>query len=111
MASDLFGQFRATADMTFQQRVSAAIAVVAVQVYNETPPPTNHAARAAYAVSVITNPPLSMVSLNSFGTSYQPDKTVYGITRLLASEGLDNSATDAQIETAISNAWSALAGA
>jgi hypothetical protein len=110
MAGDLLGQFQATDDKTFQQRVSAAIAVVALQVYTESPQPTNHAARAAYAVQVILNPPLSMVSLNSFGTS-QPDKTVYGITRLLASEGLDNSATDAQIETAISNAWNALAGA
>src|SRR5689334_4568852 len=72
MANDLLGQFHATSDNTFQQRVSAAIAVVAVQVYTETPPPANHAARAAYAVQVITNPPLSMVSINNFGTS-QPD--------------------------------------
>ena|SRR5438876_183982 len=110
MASDLRGQFMAANDASFQQRVAAAIAVVAIQVYSEAPAPTNHATRAAYAVQVITNPPLSMVTLNSFGTS-QPDKTVYGITRLLASEGLDNSTSDAQIETAISNAWNALSGA
>ena len=103
-------QFDAAADLTFQRRVAAALAVVAVQVYAESPPPANHAARAAYAVSVVTNPPLSMVTINTYGTS-QPDRTVYGWARLLASQGLDGSSTDSAIQTQIAGDWNAMAGA
>ena len=110
MAIGLQAQFVAAADTTFQQRVAAALAVVAVQVYTETPQPANHPARASYAVSVITNPPLSMVLINQYGTG-EADKTVYAWARLLASQGMDGTSTDAQIETQISNDWNAMAGA
>jgi len=106
----LSDQYAAAKDPSFQQRVSSAIAVVAVQVYTENPATAGHTARAAYAVSVITNPPLSMVAVNGLGVS-QPDKTVFGIARLLASQGIDNTATDAVIENQISGDWNALAGA
>jgi hypothetical protein len=111
MATGLQNQFAAASDVTFQQRVAAALAVVAVQVYTETPQPANHPARAAYAVQLINNPPLSMVQINQFGTS-EADKTVYAWTRLLASQGLDNAtASDGQIETQISNDFNAMANA
>lgn len=106
----LIDQFAAAADLSFQQKVAAALAVVAVQVYTETPQPTNHAARASYAVQIVNNPPLSMVTVNAYGTS-QPDKTVYGVARLLASQGLSDTSTDAAIQTQIANDWNALAGA
>lgn len=110
MAAGFQGQFAAAVDLNFQQRVASALAVVAVQVYTETPPPTNHAARANYAVQVIQNPPLSMVTINGYGTS-QPDKTIYAWARLLASQGFDSSATDAAIQAQISTDWNAMAGA
>lgn len=110
MATGLQAQFAAAADVTFQQRVAAALAVVAVQVYTESPQPANHAARAAYAVQVVTNPPLSMVLVNQYGIS-EADKIVYAWARLLASQGFDGASTDAQIQTQIGNDWNALAGA
>jgi|SRR6185437_3026006 len=110
MASDLQGQWSAAANANFQQRVASALAVVAVQVYTETPPPANHATRAAYAVKVITEPPLSMVTINAFGVT-SPDQRVFAVARLLASQGLDNSASDAAITAQIAADWNALSGA
>ena len=109
MASDLQGQFSAASNINFQQRVSAALAVVAVQVYVEDPATPGHAVRKTYSLEVIKNPPLSMISTNQFGTA-TPDLLVYAWSRLLATQGLDNSATDAQIQTQVANDWNAMAG-
>jgi hypothetical protein len=108
MAADLLGQFNAAADQNFQRRVAAALAQAALTVYTESPQPTNHAARAAYAVTVITDPPVNMIS--DPNPVRQPDKRSFAVARLLAAEGLDDTASDSQILTAIANAWNALAG-
>lgn len=110
MAADLASQFLAASDVAFQRRVASALAIVAVQIYTENPATPLHAARAAYAVSVVTNAPVSMVTINQFGTTGL-DKLVYAWTRLLAAQGLDNSAPDATIQTQVGNDWNAMAGA
>jgi hypothetical protein len=110
MAADLQGQFAAGANVNFQQRVAAAMRAVAVTVYTENPTTTGHAARAAYALQVVQNPPLGMVTTNQFGTT-DPDKLVYAWASLLASQGLDNGSTDAAIQAQIAADWNAMAGA
>jgi cell division septation protein DedD len=109
MAADFKTQYLVAADPAFQQRVSSAVAIVAVGVYIENPATTGHAARAAYAVSVIVNPPLAMVTVNELGIS-QPDRTVFGVARLLAAQGLDNNSSDAAIQAQLQGDWNALAG-
>lgn len=107
---DFQSQYVAAANPNFQQRVSSALATVAVTIYGEANPPANHPARAAYAVVVITDAPVSMVTTNASGT-LTPDKRVYAVARLLAAQGLDNSASDQAILAQIAADWNALAGA
>lgn len=109
MAADFLGQYAAASDLRFQQRVSAALAAVAVTVYSEPPATTGHAVRAAYALQVVQNPPLSMVTVNSQGVM-APDRVVYAWSRLLASQGLDGTATDAAIQAQILADFNAMAG-
>jgi len=109
MAIGFQPQYMAAADVTFQQRVSAALAAVAVTVYGEPTTTNGHASRAAYALQIVQEPPLSMVTINQFGTS-QPDKLVFAWARLLASQGIDGSSTDTQIQAQMLNDWNAMAG-
>ena len=109
MASDFQGQFTAASNPNFQQRVAAALRAAAVAVYTEPTATTGHVTRAAYALQVVQNPPLSMITTNAFGVT-APDKTVYAWAALLAAQGLDNSATDAAIQAQIAGDWNAMAG-
>lgn len=110
MATGLLNQFAAGADFTFQKRVAQGLASVAVSVYTESPQPANHPARAAYAVLVITDPPMALI-VNGNDGIMQADRRAYAVARLLAAQGLDNSSLDSDITTAINGAWDALAGA
>jgi hypothetical protein len=110
MATGLQARFVAATDPIYLQRVAQALVEVAVTVYGETPPPANHAARAAYAVLVATDPPLSMVANGADGIM-QPDKRTFAVARLITTQGIDGSSTDAAITTAVGNVWNALAGA
>jgi len=51
-----------------------------------------------------------MVTINSQGVT-QPDQRVYAVARLLTTQGLDGSSTDAQITSGVAAVWNALAGA
>lgn len=110
MAAGLRARFDAAASSDFQKLVAQALVETAVTVYNETPPPTNHALRATYAVLVATDPPLSMVTVNTNGVM-QPDKRVFAVARLLTTLGIDGSSTDAAISAGVAQVWNALAGA
>lgn len=110
MATGFLNRFAVAADPIFQQRVAQALVEAAVTIYSETPQPTNHAARAAYAVQVATDPPLSMVANGADGVT-QPDKRTFAVARLITTQGIDGSSTDAQIQAAVANVWNALAGA
>jgi hypothetical protein len=110
MAVGLRARYDVAADVDFQKKVAQGLAETAVIVYSETNPPANHPARAAYAVLVITDPPLSMVE-NGAGGVTQPDKRVFAVARLLTTQGIDLVSTDAQITAAIATVWNALAGA
>jgi hypothetical protein len=110
MATGLKAQFDAAADFNFQKRVAQALAVVAVQVYTESPQPANHPARASYAVTVINDPPLALI-VNGASGIMQADKRSYAVARLLAAQGLDTSSLDADITSQIGADWNALAGA
>jgi hypothetical protein len=110
MATGLQARFSVAADTVFQQRVAQAMVEVAVTIYGETPAPANHAARAAYAVLVSTDPPLSMVTNGASGIT-QPDKRTFAVARLITTQGIDGTSTDAQINAAVASVWNALAGA
>ncbi len=109
MAQDFQGQFTAASNVNFQQRVAAALRAVAVIVYSEINTTPGHAVRAAYALQVVQNPPVGMVTTNQFGTT-SPDKLVYAWASLLAAQGLDGGATDAAIQAQIAGDWNAMAG-
>jgi hypothetical protein len=109
MASDFQGQFTAAASLNFQQRVAAALRAAAIQVYGENAATPGHAARAAYALKVVQNAPVSMVRTNRFSGA-DPDLLVYAWASLLAAQGFDSSSSDAAIEAQIVEDWNAMAG-
>lgn len=114
MAVSLLDRFAVAADPTFLKRVAQALAEEAVAIYGEATPPANHPARAAFAVLVATDAPISMVTVNAQGIM-APDKRVFSVARLLTTLGIDNSdpspAGDAAIKAGITQLWNALAGA
>jgi hypothetical protein len=110
MAVGLRARYDVAADTDFQKKVAQALAETAVVVYAEAPATPGHALRAAYAVLVVTDPPLSMVT-NGAGGVTQPDKRTFAVARLLTTQGIDGSSTDAQITAAVATVWNALAGA
>jgi hypothetical protein len=110
MATGLRARYDAAVDVDFQKRVAQALAETAVTVYNEVATTPGHAARSAYAVLVAIDPPLSMVTVNAQGVM-GPDKRAFAVARILTTQGIDSTSTDAQITTGVANVWSALAGA
>jgi len=110
MAAGLSARFAAGADPEFQKRVAQALAETAVTIYGENPATAGHAARAAYAVVVVTDPPMAMVINGSDGI-LQADKRTFAVARILTTLGIDNTSTDAAILTGVAQVWSALAGA
>jgi hypothetical protein len=110
MAVGLRARYDVAADGDFQKKVAQALVETAVTIYNELNTTQGHAARAAYAVLVATDPPLSMVT-NGAGGVMQPDKRTFAVARLLTTQGIDLSSTDAQITAAVATVWNALAGA
>lgn len=111
MAIGLRARFDAAADFDFQKRVAQALAEAAVSVYNETrtvPPTAPQAARLAYALVVVGDPPLSLVWQ---GPVIEPHPRTLAVARILTTLGIDSSSTDAQIATSLGNIWNALAGA
>lgn len=110
MATGLQARFDVAADVVFQKRVAQALAETAVAVYNEAAGTTNHAQRAAYAVTVVTDPPLAMVTNGADGIT-QPDKRTFAVARLITTQGIDGNSTDAQVSAGVASVWNALAGA
>ena len=108
MAIGLIARFDAASDLTFQKRVSEAVAEAAVSIYFELTTTPGHAARAAYATIILNDPPLALV-FN--GQPIQSAKRTYAFALALATQGLDATSTDAQIATGMGAVWNALAGA
>lgn len=108
MATGLQARYQAATDPLFLQRVAQALIETAVTVYAGESVKTSQ--RALYATLVATDPPLSMVSINAQGVS-EPDRRVYAVARLLTTQGLDGTSTDAQITSGVGTVWNALAGA
>lgn len=110
MATGLRGRYDAGVDLEFHKRVAQALIETAVTVYGEPPATAGHAARAAYAVLVATDPPLSMIT-NGAGGVTQPDKRAFAVARILTTQGIDIASSDAQITSGVASVWNALAGA
>lgn len=78
----------------FRERVCVAAVAAAIAIANEGAAVPNHAARAAFAKAVVTDPfslmgPLSLA---------------------LASQGLDNTSDDASISSALAAVWNTFSG-
>lgn len=109
MPNDAFTQQALAADQRFRLRVREALAKIAWQVLGEDPETANHAARAAYARSVISHldaiagqiAPWLVVRENvfNFTTSYD-----FSIGAVVTASG------DADIESQLSTDWNHLAG-
>jgi hypothetical protein len=110
MAAGLRARYDVATDWDYLKRVAQALVESAVTIYGEVNTTPGHAARAAYAVLVATDPPVSMIT-NGSGGVVQPDKRVFGVARLLTTQGLDNTSTDAQLTAGVATVWNALAGA
>jgi hypothetical protein len=78
----------------FQQRISMAMMQVAVAVATEVSTTQNHVNRLALAQKILWNP------LQWMGP----------IAQACASQGLDQSSTDAALVSILTNGWNALAG-
>ena len=85
----------AAIDQMLGVRVEAGIVQSAIEIYNESTTTPGHLARAAYATKVLGNP----------GAYSGPWLWA------LASQGMTDQSTDAEILSAISSVWNALAGA
>lgn len=110
MADGLLARFAAGADFEFQKRVAQALVETAAAVYGEAPATPGHAARAAYAVRVATDPPMALI-VNGNNGIQQADVRAYAVARLLTVLGLDNTSSDAQITAGVASVWNPLAGA
>src|SRR5260370_382602 len=82
----------AQAAETFRDRISIAATAAAIAIANEALATVNHANRVALAKLVADSPGL----------------WVYPFAQSLASQGLDHSATDAQINAGVSTVWNTL---
>jgi predicted permease len=78
----------------FQQRVAMAMMQVAITVMTEANTTTNHASRLSLAQKILWNPTQWMAA----------------IAQAMASQGFDNTSTDAAIINELSAGWNALAG-
>ena len=108
MATGLDARFAAAEDFDFQKRVAEAMAEAAVAIYYEATTVTGHAARAAYASTVLNDPPLT---LTWNGTPIQPARRPYSFALALVTQGIDETSTDTDIANGIASVWKALAGA
>lgn len=93
MAATLMGQYQAVTQ-DFIAKVKVGLLAEAMVISNESTSTPNHANRAALMKLVAQN----------------PDQYATTVAFLLASQGIDNTSTDAAIATAIHNVWNALAG-
>ena len=95
MATTLIGQYQAaTSDQTFQQRVQMAMLQTANNLAGESGATANHANRMAL-MKACTNAPTAYAPIFAF---------------CIASEGIDSSSTDAQIQSQCSASWNTIAG-
>lgn len=78
----------------FQQRIEMSIVAAAINIQAEVTTTANHANRSNFARSVLSNPSTYIVAF----------------ALALASQGLDDTATDASINNTVSAVWNALAG-
>ncbi len=103
--STLYGWFQAAQDASFQTRISAAMALAAVQINSEAPT-AKTPARIAYAAVVLNDPPASL-SAGGSGLS----RHVAAFALALAAQGLDTTSTDAAISGGVAAVWNGMAGA
>ena len=108
MSTDAKLQMALAHDAGFLNRLQFAMATVALQVVNEDPATANHAARRAFASSVLGNPGaaaaaaavavVTAVNLTAATTAIDADLRV------------SSSASDADIASQVSTLWNAFAG-
>lgn len=84
----------ATSDATFLQKIQVAIVQTGVNMMNEVNTTTNHANRMVLMKAVL-NAPSQYASIFAMA---------------VASQGIDNTATDSTIQSTCSTVWNAVAG-
>ncbi len=94
MAATLLSEYQAGNDLTFTQRVQAAMLATAQAISTEATSTANHANRVALMKACVNAP-----------QSYAPL-----FAQLVASQGTDSSSTDTAISTMVSATWNTLAG-
>jgi hypothetical protein len=95
MAATFVLQYQAaTGDQSFIQRVQMGMLQTCFNMKGEAPGAANHANRMALMKACAND----------------PEAWAHRFSRLIASQGIDNSNTDAQIQAAISSGWDAMAG-
>lgn len=99
-------QFLLSQSDVFRGRVAVMLCTQAGVVLAETTSNTNHAARAAYAKSVITNPVDAAVR----AAVELAQSANVGTTITMEDEGVRTSVTDAQLFAQVSADWNKLAG-
>lgn len=90
----LTSSYTASTDPAFCNRVMVAMVSAGISIQSEAASTPNHALRANYARSVLN----------------QPSQFCPAFALALASQGLDNTSTDAAINSGVSSVWNALAG-
>jgi hypothetical protein len=98
MAHDL--QYQAAANPYFQSRVYMSMLSAAIAIAAEATATPNHVNRVAFAKQVTGSVP----------TAFQNQGQTLAWAAAITSQGLDNTATDAAIDTAVSSIWNAWAG-
>jgi hypothetical protein len=95
MAAGLAARQAAAVDPLFVARITESMAEAAVAIYAEPPATAGHATRASFANAVLRYPA-------QYAASF---------AQAVVTQGVDQTSTDAQINTAIASVWNALAGA
>jgi hypothetical protein len=107
--NDSYTQQRLASDTLFQGRVRAAIANVAWQVLEEDPATANHAAREAFARSVISNLTMAAQTAASWIVE-RPNLLAFATTYDFPSGSIVTAAGDADIQSQLVTDWDILAG-
>jgi len=109
MANDSYSQQALASDSHFQLRVRAALATVAWIVIEEDAETANHAARAAYARSVINNLQFTAVQIAPWLTE-RPNLMLFETSYSFPAVAVVTAAGDADIQSQLLSDWNDLAG-
>lgn len=110
MPNSSYTQQALAADPNFQTRVRACLGTVAWQVLTEDPQPENHAVRAGYARSVLSN--LHGAAIQVAGWLVQrPNLVAFNTSYDFVVGAVVTASGDADIESQLATDWDELAGA